>query len=71
MTSLDLSRSPNEQALLRKQGEFVAPFHLITPWVVFLAGRLANPHALKLHVDVVKKQPHLPPNRIGDGRSYL
>ena len=66
---IGFNQLPDEQGLLRKQGEFVAPSHLITPWVVFLAynpTKLPNPHALKLHVDVVKKQPHLPPNRIGD-----
>jgi glycosyltransferase involved in cell wall biosynthesis len=66
---IGFNQLPDELGFLRKKGEFTTPSHLITPWVVFIAfnpTKIPNPHALKFHVDVVKKQPHLPPNRIGD-----
>jgi beta-1,4-mannosyl-glycoprotein beta-1,4-N-acetylglucosaminyltransferase len=59
----------DDQGIGRKKGEFVAPKHLITPWVVFIAfcpNKLPNPRELQFHVDVVKVLPHLPPNYIRD-----
>ena len=57
------------QGLGRKAWRLSVPKNEEMPWVVFIAfnpSKLPDPRQLQFHVDVIKGQPHLPNNTIGD-----